>query len=273
MLERRILTALVLIPLLVGVTLWGNSLLFAILAGSFVLLAAYEWAALAGFRQLPARLAYCLVLLLALAFLFPVLDGSWVGPLLLVTSGGWCVALVLVTLYQSGRWSGTGTVTIRPVLGFLLLLPPWAGLVLLHGRDNGPELILLLLVLVWSADSGAYFSGRCWGRRKLADRISPGKTWEGVGGGLLVSQLAAVLYMQLVGTFGIDIVWLALLCIFTVIISVVGDLIESLFKRLANIKDSGSILPGHGGVLDRIDSLTAAVPLFVGGLGLIGVRL
>lgn len=272
MLELRILTAAVLVPILVAVTLKGSVLLFAVLLGVFILLAAWEWTALAGYRHRSARIAYTAVILLVITGLYTVLDGSWVIPLLLVTTGCWCIALLLVVLYQSGLWVFSCPAGIKLVLGFLIV-PPWLGLVLLHTASDGPVLILLLFVVIWAADTGAYFTGRRWGRRHLASRISPGKTWEGVAGGLLVSIMAAVLFTQLVGTIDIDIVWLALLSIITVLFSVVGDLVESLFKRLAHTKDSGNLLPGHGGVLDRIDSLTAAVPVFLGGLVLIGGRL
>lgn len=273
MLELRILTAVVLIPILVAATLKGSSQLFAGLLGVFILLAAFEWTALAGYRHRFTRIVYPVVIFLLLTGLYTVLDSTWVVPLLLFTTGCWFIAFVLVILYQSGHWTFICPGSIKLALGLLLLVPPWLGLVLLHSHFNGPVLILFLFVLIWAADSGAYFIGRNWGRRQLASRISPGKTWEGVAGGLLVSLLVAVLYTQLVGAIDIDIVWLALLSIITVIFSVVGDLVESIFKRHAHIKDSGSLLPGHGGVLDRIDSLTAAVPVFTGGLGLIGGQL
>src|SRR3569833_1530005 len=130
--------------------------------------------------------------------------------------------------------------------------------------------VLLLLALLWAADSGAYFSARRYGRRKLAPRVSPGKTWEGVAGGM-----AAALVVAVIGARIFDMSFAAtgafmILCGLVVVISVVGDLVESLFKREAGVKDSGRFLPGHGGALDRIDSLTAAAPLFY--LGVILIR-
>ena len=121
------------------------------------------------------------------------------------------------------------------------------------------------MLLIWGADSGAYFAGRAFGKRKLAPKVSPGKSWEGVIGGLLTALVAAVIATQWLGAVGGLAGFLALVAV-TVFISVLGDLSESLFKRVMALKDSGGILPGHGGVLDRIDSLTAAAPIFALGL-------
>ena len=145
-----------------------------------------------------------------------------------------------------------------------MLLPSWALLVRLHGEGAlGAELAFTLLVIVWAADVGAYAFGRLLGRTKLAPAVSPGKTWEGVTGGLVTAGLAAALaapWLELpVGR-------LVVLGVATALISVLGDLTQSMFKRNVGLKDSGKLLPGHGGVLDRIDSLTAAVPVLVVGL-------
>jgi phosphatidate cytidylyltransferase len=159
------------------------------------------------------------------------------------------------------------------VSGLLVLIPAWAGLVWIHQLSRGPYLVLFLLVLIWIADSGAYFAGRRWGRRKLAPLVSPGKTREGaygaLAGGLLWGGVLAALYGVSVPQQGC----LVLLCLLTVVASIVGDLYESLSKRERGVKDSGSLLPGHGGILDRIDSLTAAAPVFALGLHLIGPAL
>jgi phosphatidate cytidylyltransferase len=129
-------------------------------------------------------------------------------------------------------------------------------------RDSGAVWLLFVLLLVWTADIGAYFAGRRWGKRKLAPRVSPGKSWEGVYGGLAATTLLAMLFAlwQPLGPMG----GVALVVITAVVTltSVLGDLFESMLKRYRNIKDSSQLLPGHGGVLDRIDSLTAAIPIF-----------
>lgn len=149
----------------------------------------------------------------------------------------------------------------------------WLAIVALHGNGaDGPRTVLFLLVLVWVADSGAYLAGRRWGRRKLAPGLSPGKTWEGVlgaGVGALVLGAGWSLFYRY--PFGLALAFVTL-CVSTVVVSVVGDLFESWMKRGCGVKDSGSIFPGHGGLLDRIDSLTAAAPWFVGGLSLLNLN-
>ena len=148
--------------------------------------------------------------------------------------------------------------------GVVVLLPSWALLVRLHGDGTlGARLAFTLLLIVWAADVGAYAFGRLFGRRKLAPAVSPGKTWEGVTGGLVTAGLAAGLAAAWVGLPASRLVALG---VATALISVLGDLTQSMFKRNVGLKDSGKLLPGHGGVLDRIDSLTAAVPVFVVGL-------
>ncbi|MGB4876542.1 MAG: phosphatidate cytidylyltransferase, partial [Candidatus Competibacter sp.] len=144
---------------------------------------------------------------------------------------------------------------------------PWAALMALRA-DYGPRSVVFLLLLVWAADIGAYFAGRRWGRRKLAPAISPGKTWEGaLGGGLatLVLALVGAAFLK-VGASGFGFV---AVCLITMGFSIAGDLFESMMKRQSGLKDSGSLLPGHGGVLDRVDSLSAAAPVFL--LGLYGI--
>ncbi len=142
-------------------------------------------------------------------------------------------------------------------------------MVLLHGgRGDGVYLVLFLLVMIWIADSAAYFSGRRWGKTRLAGRISPGKSWEGVFGALFATSafsLAAASFKDMQGT---EILVFLFICLVTVSASILGDLMESMIKRQSGLKDSGSLLPGHGGVLDRMDSLTAAAPVFLSGLWL-----
>lgn len=148
------------------------------------------------------------------------------------------------------------------MIGLLILLPAWQGLVFIKQQPLGNWLIMAVMVLVWGADIGAYFSGKAFGKRKLAPQVSPGKSWEGVYGGLLLSLVIAAV-VGLVAGWSIGQIILGLLgAAVVVFISVVGDLTESMFKRQAGIKDSSNLLPGHGGVLDRIDSLTAAIPVF-----------
>ena len=155
----------------------------------------------------------------------------------------------------------------KSLLGILLLVSAWAALLRLHARpETGPKLVLFLMILIWVADSGAYFAGRKWGTSKLAPAVSPGKTWEGVYGALIACTLFAVASALLLHTTGARITAFVAVCIVTILFSIVGDLQESLLKRQVGIKDSGRLIPGHGGILDRIDSLIAAGPVFLLGL-------
>ncbi len=259
MLKQRIITALVLLPFALGGFFLLNGDLFALFIGAVVSLGAWEWARLAGFTAQVQRVAYAALVAVLLfgLYLLPVL-APWV---LLMAVAWWTVATLLVLGYpaSSRYWAQA---PVRVLIGLLILLPAWQGLVLLKQWPEANWLILAVMVLVWGADIGAYFSGRRFGKRKLAPQVSPGKSWEGVFGGLLATLLictGVALYRDwsftslLLGLLGTAVV---------VLISVVGDLTESMFKRQAGIKDSSNLLPGHGGVLDRIDSLTAAIPVF-----------
>jgi phosphatidate cytidylyltransferase len=152
-------------------------------------------------------------------------------------------------------------------VGVLLLVPAWTALVTLHAAPQGARWVLVLLVMIWVADAGAYYVGRRCGKRKLAPQVSPGKTWAGVWGGLAAGTAAGIALpwlLRLDVTAGMG---YACICLVTVAGSVVGDLTVSMFKRQMGVKDTGHLLPGHGGILDRIDSLTAAAPIFTFGLG------
>ncbi|RKZ37428.1 MAG: phosphatidate cytidylyltransferase [Gammaproteobacteria bacterium] len=273
-LARRVLTAAVLIPLVSAAVLLLPTFLFAVAIGFMVLLGAWEWAALSALHSSMKRVAYVGfigVLLGVCGYLVSnaggVGDRTWVW-VVGAGLGWWVVALASVFAYEresSLAWLvPTGT---RAAAGVLTLVPAWTGLVWLHGTDEvGPQGVLYLLVLIWVADSAAYFAGRRWGRHRLAPRVSPGKTWEGVAGAVVAAGIMAGISAALVGVSPALVLAFLGLCLMTVCISILGDLAESLFKRVAGTKDSGTIFPGHGGVMDRIDSLTAAAPLFALGM-------
>ncbi|MBW3504162.1 MULTISPECIES: phosphatidate cytidylyltransferase [unclassified Pseudomonas] len=259
MLKQRIITALILLP----IALCGFFLLegsgFALFIGLVVTLGAWEWARLAGFEAQSARVLFAAVVALLLfgLHIFPDLAPWVLGAAVL----WWALATFLVlTFPQSAvHWSSIAT---KLVIGLLILLPAWQGLVLIKAMPLGNWLIMAVMVLVWGADIGAYFSGRKFGKRKLAPKVSPGKSWEGVFGGLLLSLLITAA-VGIVRDWSASQMFAALVgAALIVLISVVGDLTESMFKRQAGVKDSSNLLPGHGGVLDRIDSLTAAIPVF-----------
>jgi phosphatidate cytidylyltransferase len=184
----------------------------------------------------------------------------------------WCLVSIYLVRIQRIESCGRSFSLYSAMAGFFVLVPAWAAINSIHsGGERGPILTLFMLILIWVADSGAYFSGHRWGKSKLAPIVSPGKTREGLYGALAGSVVCAVALSWWLGEWS-QLHWLVLLCLATVLISVVGDLFESLFKRQAGAKDSGAILPGHGGVLDRIDSVTAAAPLFLLGLILLEIQ-
>ncbi|MBA1192713.1 phosphatidate cytidylyltransferase [Pseudomonas entomophila] len=259
MLKQRIITALILLPIALGgfFLLQGGD--FALFIGLVVSLGAWEWARLAGLEAQPLRLAYAAVIAGALMVLHLMPDlAPWVLGASVIW---WGVATWLVLTYprSSELWASAAC---RLLIGVLVLLPAWQGLILLKHWSMGNWLILSVMMLVWAADIGAYFSGRAFGKRKLAPQVSPGKSWEGVYGGLAVS-LAIVVAVGLYRDWSLGQLLIGVLGgALVVMASVIGDLTESMFKRRSGIKDSSNLLPGHGGVLDRIDSLTAAIPLF-----------
>lgn len=262
MLRQRVITALVLAPFVFLVILWVPHPVTAAVLALLVAAGAWEWSAFPGFTHHSARLAY-------VAFIAACLVGAWYAGvdsvesnLLLYSSLAWWVLALLWIAFAPGRVNRA----TAAIAGLFALVPVWLALVRLHAQ--APQLMLFLLLLVVAADIGAYFAGRAFGKHKLAPRVSPGKTWEGVGGGLFASALMAAVG---VWWFNMNTVPFMALCIVVAIASVVGDLTESLFKRHAGLKDSGSLLPGHGGVLDRVDSVTAAAPVFLIGLECLGL--
>jgi phosphatidate cytidylyltransferase len=214
----------------------------------------------------PARLSYAAAILLVLtgAEMLADSDPRWLDHELRLAVAWWLVAFLWLALRAQA-----GGPRAAAVAGFLVLVPAGIGLSdLVRLQPNGRLLLLYLLVLIASADVGAYFGGRLFGRHKLAPQVSPGKTWEGLVAGMLAAAGVAV-----AGASIFDMPfwpWL-LLCLLVAIVSVIGDLTESMFKRHVGLKDSGRLLPGHGGLLDRIDSLTAAAPTFLLGLLVLGL--
>jgi phosphatidate cytidylyltransferase len=275
MLFQRILTAAILIPPAVAAVLFLPTPYFALLVGAMSLIGAWEWTGLMQVQSVAQRSLY-----IALAAgLMAALYWAWqsntaiLKSVLLLTMGWWLVALVWVTRYPAGLPEGEPRRPMKMLVGLMILAPAFLAMTALHARpDAGPAWFMFLLLLIWAADTGAYFSGRQFGRRKLAVRVSPGKTVEGAVGGLLLSSLGAVAAGTLFFGFHGRPLWgFVLTCFAVVVFSIVGDLTESMFKRHVGMKDSGTLFPGHGGVLDRFDSLFAAAPLFVAGLTVLGL--
>lgn len=268
--QQRILTALVLAPLAIAAILWVPTAWLAILVGLVLMLGLWEWTRLIGLQSPLARLAT----LSANALLMAALAWSWHLALAVVVLGAlwWLLAIVWLGHGAFLARRGKRSLALKLVAGSLAVVPAWAALLMLHADPAlGPRWTLLALTLVWAADSCAWFAGSRWGRRKLAPTISPGKTWAGFYGGLSGSFLLALLAAPALGVGWLQLPALALLALLTALFSVFGDLFESLIKRHAGSKDSGALIPGHGGVLDRIDSLLAALPLFLIGKIVLGL--
>lgn len=263
MLKQRIITALILAPLVLAATFVLPLFEFKLFIAAVMTLAAWEWANLSGLKDSVSRIAYA-VAVLAIIIAMKYLAVAAL-PVLVVALLFWCLALGWVTTFPNskGQWQG---VSARALMGLFVLIPAWSGLVELKALAAGNAWLLLLLLLVWGADVGAYFAGKTWGNKKLAARVSPGKTWAGFYGGLATSLLVAVIFGWLAALDAAQLVGLILVCLITALVSVLGDLLESMLKRHRGIKDSSHLLPGHGGVMDRIDSLTAAAPIFALGL-------
>jgi len=256
--KTRVLTAIVLLGLVL-VLLWQGTLVWLLAVFAAVALrAGWEWAGLfaglAGARRwlLVTALGACMAVLYAL----PV---SWTATALAVGLAWWVLALWLVLRFpRLPGWIDRPLAQAAIIL--LGLAPAWLALVRL--ADGQRALLLLCLALVWAADSGAYAVGRTLGKRRLCPRVSPGKTVEGLLGGLVGAALVGLVAGLALGLDGLRLASLVGLTAACAAVSVVGDLAESLFKRHAGVKDSSHLLPGHGGVLDRIDALIAAAPLF-----------
>ncbi|WP_456268159.1 phosphatidate cytidylyltransferase [Kushneria sp. AK178] len=257
MLKQRVMTALAIGPTsLVLLFVLGGGW-FATFVGILVAASAWEWSNLSGGESLKDRALFTItvIALMALGWSSGAALHTW--PLWIALAG-WLLCLYWVVSYpeQADQWQSRG---VRYAMGLWALLPCWVGLLLLR---ESPIWLLYVLFLVWGADIAAYFAGRAYGNRKLAPRVSPGKSWAGVYGALGGTVVLALLMALWQGMgVGQTLVLIVISAVVTAA-SVLGDLNESMLKRYRGIKDSGNLLPGHGGLLDRIDSLTAAIPIF-----------
>jgi len=268
MLKQRVITAIILAAVFLS-ALFGLSLTyFTLFMGAVVLIGAWEWANLSSYAALWQRIAYVIFIALVLmltcwligfctaeqqGFNLPV-----VKSLLIVAVAWWALALLLVQGYPSSAilW---GHPVFRLIMGVLVLVPTWLALVYVRFQPQGAWLVVMIVGIVAAADTGGYFTGRKFGKHKLAPSVSPGKTLEGFAGGVISNVLLAALMAYLSCS---NFLVLLAIVIPTSLFSVLGDLLESMVKRHAGVKDSGVILPGHGGILDRVDSITAAAPVF-----------
>jgi len=279
LLQQRIITAVVLAPLAIMAMFYLPLNTFSAVIMSVMAIGAWEWGPLMGFNNNRRRIAFvtATIILISAFWAYLPIENLWQDDqlndlaiiVLWLTVGWWLLSAMLTFLYPrcSKFWSSHRSV--RGIFGWLTLIPTWLAFVSLRSNEyaidayHGAQLIMFLFLMVWSADIGAYFVGKSIGKRKLMPNVSPGKTIEGFLGGVVFACI-------LIGIAAYILEWnqtqiikvLVVTCIITTV-SVLGDLNESMFKRQAGIKDSGTILPGHGGVLDRIDSLTATAPIYV----------
>jgi phosphatidate cytidylyltransferase len=267
-LKERVITGIIMAAAVLAAIVFLPPVALMALMALIFLMAAWEWADLSGLQVYPAKAAY---VLLVAALMTAV---GWYGELLSamvewlklrdVIGAGclwWAIALLWVKSYPASSllW---GSVVVRALMGLLVIIPTWLALVYLRWQEGGVALILILIAFTSCADSGAYFSGKRWGKSKLAPNVSPGKSWAGFWGGLAVSNLFAVGVWFALGQPLLSLGQLLTIAPLVFAVSVLGDLLESMVKRHRGVKDSGVILPGHGGILDRVDSLTAAAPVF-----------
>lgn len=259
--KQRITTAIIALAVLGGLLFFMPPLVVQIFIGLLLLAGAWEWSAFLALHNVPLRIGYVLLIGLLIIAMATVL-APFTQAVLIGSLAWWAIALLWTFFFPTPI-----ALPLRWLVGVLLLVPLYSALLLLYAA--GPDLLLFALLIVWVADSGAYAAGKALGRVKLAPKISPGKTWEGVIGGLL-----AVVLLIVLRSFKVDTNFAVLVpfCLGVAALSVVGDLTVSMFKRTAGVKDSGTLFPGHGGVLDRIDSVAAAAPLFALGLNWAGVR-
>jgi phosphatidate cytidylyltransferase len=268
--KQRIVTGLILAVIAVAFILLSSTPLFA---GVLMLMWAacmWEWTRLIGVQNLGVRIAAVAVTALLMIGLWMVRGQSQWWASIGIGAAWWAIALLWMRKFS---FAASPTATNRAIklgAGLLVLVPSWTALVELHGQHAlGPRWTLFALLLIWAADSFAYFAGSRFGRNKLAPRISPGKTLEGVWGALVGSGLIALIGGWWLGERDWPLVLLIALGLLCVGWSIIGDLFESLMKRQANVKDSGALFPGHGGLLDRLDGVYAAMPMFAAGKALI----
>lgn len=275
MLKYRLLTAIVLIPIVIAALFLLSPANFGLVVIAVCALGAWEWAQFVGWHSQAKRVGLAVVfaaILLAMQFSISninqfssepmVLYGLWAGLI------WWVIAIILVVTYPASASWGKSAI-IRLLFGVLTIIPFYCGMMVLrtvgYQSDTffGAWWLLYVMLLVWGADSGAYAFGRTIGRNKMAPKVSPGKTWEGLVGGLITAGIISWLFSAF-APIPVMPDYLLVTSIIVVVVSVFGDLTESMFKRQSGIKDSSHLIPGHGGILDRIDSLTAAIPVFAG---------
>lgn len=272
----RIITGIVLIAAVLAWLFLADYPIFAMGALFMYMVGAYEMGPLCGFKSRIPLVVIAAVCACAMFYVAPpgeFISGNIPAVAYAVTACGmivWISSLPLLYKFPAGdSWHKNRAVAV--IFSMLMLLPFLEGLLILRAdsyasdQNAGALLVLAVMALVWAADSGAYFAGRAIGKTPMIPRVSPKKTLEGLAGGLLLALVAMLVFMRLGWFAGYESSVAAMIIAgaVTILFSVIGDLVESMLKRMAGIKDSGKIFPGHGGMLDRIDSQLAAIPTFI----------
>ena len=259
MLLKRILTASIVAPIAVFSILVLTQTSFALAVALILIVSSWEYCNLIQIKQLAGKTLYALLTLLATYFLSNAPSNL---TILYVASSWWLIALIWVSIFPKGSRLLRKNLFVKVVNGLFIFVPMAIALMALHLLD--PMLVLFLLILIWAADIGAYFAGKLFGKTKLCPHVSPGKTLEGLWGGTALAQVVAISYVYVSTQAPLlsDFLIFSFMALVVSLVSVLGDLFESVLKRIAEVKDSGNIFPGHGGMLDRIDSLTSSAPIF-----------
>lgn len=269
MLKQRIITAAFLIPLVIWSIYSLSSQSFTYVMAVVLFLATLEWNNFVAYSNKMMGLIFSVVTTVVFLYLNDIANTLFYNVIIYIALSWWVLTLLLLNRFPFASTHPLHKKTFKVIIGFIMLLSTFIALNLLRNTAAyGPDYVMYLLLIIWFADSGAYFTGRALGKHKLIVNVSPGKTWEGVAGAIAVSLVVAIIAVNLLNVTSSHSIMFILLSLITIAFSVIGDLTESMFKRMANLKDSGKLLPGHGGILDRIDSLTAALPVFLAGLWL-----
>ncbi len=268
MLKQRIITGVILVVLALSALFILPPVGFLVLMSAIALAASWEWTNLMGLKTLAPRMLYLIIMSAAL-FNSTYLTIPFVLGL---GCAWWVVALILVLLFKGQSNFLTRSVFMRGVMGVLTIVPCWLAILYLRWAfKDGVYVLMFLFAIIWGSDIAAYFVGKRFGKTKLVPLVSPGKSVQGAIAAITYSAILALVVLLLSNVPDGQWIYCFILSIVTAIFSIVGDLSESLFKRLVGIKDSGKLLPGHGGLLDRIDSLTAAAPVFALGALILSV--
>ncbi|TZF91156.1 phosphatidate cytidylyltransferase [Cognatilysobacter lacus] len=278
MTRTRVAAALVMAPVAIAAILLLDTPWMMVAAAAVFLAGLWEWFDLA---EVEDSLAKWVLLIANLGLMVAIVWASRSregGTLVLYEVGAivgivwWALALLWLGRYEFGSNHESWARAIKLAAGTLAVVPAWCALTWMHADGpNGHKWLLTSLAAIWAADTGAYFCGRRFGRHKLAPRVSPNKTWEGLVGGVVVGTLVALGFSLFAHVDPRDLPKVALVAAASILVSVIGDLFESLLKRHAGKKDSGTLIPGHGGALDRIDAVLAALPVFALGKALLGL--